>query len=161
MQTELQVSLDSESHLHPENISFQDGDPVLTLSTIDDVLPKKPGMLLFIYSLIVIGDLENVVHWEVENLTCYCCINARYSKKTNTAMGCLDTSRGGKFLYCITTSRQGMLLSVGTLVFDLITLWYSLTTLLIPCRILRRSPAVSKVKTKIRYLPLDFLLILI
>lgn len=47
MQTELQVSLDSESHLHPENISFQDGDPDLTLSTTDDVLAKKPGMLLF------------------------------------------------------------------------------------------------------------------
>lgn len=43
MQTELQVSLDSESHLHPENISFQDGDPDLTLSTTDDVLPKKPA----------------------------------------------------------------------------------------------------------------------
>lgn len=119
MQTELQVSLDSESHLHPENISFQDGDPDLTLSTTDDVLPKKPGMLLFIYSLL---DLENVVLWEVENLTCSCCINARCSKKTNTAMGCLDTSRGGKFLYCITTSRKGMLLSVDILAFDLITL---------------------------------------
>jgi hypothetical protein len=49
MQTELQVSLYSELHLHPTNISVQDGDPDVTSSTANHVPPKKPGMLLFIY----------------------------------------------------------------------------------------------------------------
>ena len=49
MQTELQVSLHSELHLHPTSISVQDGDPDVTSSTANHVLPKKPGMLLFIY----------------------------------------------------------------------------------------------------------------
>ncbi|KAL7166996.1 hypothetical protein ACSBR2_037621 [Camellia fascicularis] len=30
------------------------------------------------------------------------------SEKINTAMGCLDTSRGGKLLHCIAASWQGI-----------------------------------------------------
>lgn len=43
MQTELQVSLPSESHLHPENISVQNGDLDVTSSTANYVQPKKPA----------------------------------------------------------------------------------------------------------------------
>jgi hypothetical protein len=43
MQTELQVSLYSELHLHPTNISVQDGDPDVTSSTANHVPPKKPA----------------------------------------------------------------------------------------------------------------------
>lgn len=43
MQTELQVPLESETQLHPESISFPDGDHDLALSTANDVVPKKPA----------------------------------------------------------------------------------------------------------------------
>lgn len=77
MQTELQVSLPSESHLHPDNISVQNGDLDVTSSTANYVQPKKPGMLLFKYILLlIIGELENVLPWDVESPTFDCYITA-------------------------------------------------------------------------------------
>lgn len=77
MQTELQVSLPSESRLHPENISVQNGDLDVTSSTANYVQPKKPGMLLFKYILLlIIGELENLRPWDVESPTFDCYITA-------------------------------------------------------------------------------------
>ncbi|XP_042945909.1 TSL-kinase interacting protein 1-like isoform X3 [Carya illinoinensis] len=43
MQTELQVSLDSESHLHPENILVHDTDPDVTPSAANHVTTNYPA----------------------------------------------------------------------------------------------------------------------
>lgn len=91
MQTELQVSLGSESHLHPENISVQDRDPDVTLSTANRVLTNDPGMLVFVYDLL---------DWRFRECDTYTgrktqlqlLHNIQCSKKTNKTMGCLDTS---------------------------------------------------------------------
>lgn len=39
--------------------------------------------------------------------------SSQCSKKANATMGCLDTSRGRKFLHCITASWQGMICLYG------------------------------------------------
>lgn len=50
MQTELQVSLDADSNLHPDTISLPDGgDRDVTSSTANHESPKKPRMLLFTF----------------------------------------------------------------------------------------------------------------
>ncbi|CAL5349062.1 unnamed protein product [Camellia sinensis] len=102
---EPQVSLGCEPCLHPEKILIKDGDCGVTVSF------QNQGIFC-------------ACHFEVSNhlsqLRCFvvfvielrklivpleCSFQCR--EKTNTAMGCLDTSRGGKLLHCIAASWQG------------------------------------------------------
>lgn len=79
------------------------------------------------------------------------------SKKTDEAVGCLDSSRGGKLLHRITTSWESTFSFVVTFYYLLPFVFVSFGIIIntncdiLEFRILRKSLPVYEVKTRIRY----------
>lgn len=116
MQAEAQISVNPNTNLQPENaVSIQNGDPGVSSSLSNAATTQQPGqfltfILIFYYVWRWVLIIDACDGWEVKDFIIFPVVCS--SEETDQAVGCLDSSRGGKLLHRITTSWEGMFIFI-------------------------------------------------